>query len=232
MTVTILIACPKGGTGKTTIGLLVLEWIIYNNWTFDVRDTDDNHDIEKWIAMSEAVPQELNGRGTITPGGSRTDISALRTSSPDYLLIDTPGTRAGAETFQNEADIILAPVTLSPTDLNKSFLWYANLDPNTEKPHTWLIPNRLEPLGPSKDDQHMFSQFREMLFHFGIGDDHLLPGVCNRGVYKNLIGGTNPTNFFSATPDALNLGKGRHQGFLNAQNEARDLMQLVFKEIN
>ena len=231
MTRTILIACPKGGTGKTTTGLLVLEWIIARQETFDIRDTDDNHDIEKWITTSETVPQTIKGRGA-TPGGSRNDISALRDSNKsNFLIIDTPGTRIGAETFQDQADIILAPVTLSPTDLNKCLLWYAQLDPRQQKPNTWLVPNRLDPRGPSNDDQHMLSQYREMLRHFHVNDDHLLPGICDRGVYKNLIGGTNPENFFTATPESLHLSKGRHKGFLNAQEEATDLMETIFSKI-
>lgn len=136
----------KGGAGKSTLLRAMISALIWNKKTVLAIDTDPTRALMSWheraVEKKNSSPL-LTVTETIDVGelGAMID-GAFETESADFVLIDTPGAGGSwADAIAAQSDLIVTPVILARTDLQKSletFFWYQRLSDRTPNPE--LLP--------------------------------------------------------------------------------------------
>ena len=118
----IAVANPKGGTGKTTVSLLLAEEIARAGGNACVLDCDPNQNVVEWKAGRDA-----EGRATpfeVVPRPREDDVVDWidgAASSYDFLIVDLEGTAAQIVTFVlARADLVLIPFEPSPMEARQA----------------------------------------------------------------------------------------------------------------
>jgi hypothetical protein len=99
----------KGGVGKTTIAILVAEWMLAHGQTVTLIDADLNRSLQTWVDKCYELSYDVS-----TPNG-------------DTLIVDTAGTSGASATHLRNADIIVAPFKPHTGDLEVVLGWFLNL---------------------------------------------------------------------------------------------------------
>ena len=110
---TLLVANPKGGSGKTTLATNVAGWLASRKQRVVLADFDPLRSATEWVARR---PPLLPPIASWTPTASKED---LKEHSPQWLVIDTPAGLHG-ESLRDavrRADIMLIPVSPSAFDM-------------------------------------------------------------------------------------------------------------------
>ncbi len=109
---TILVANPKGGSGKTTLATNVAGWLAGKRQAVAIADADPQQSATEWLSR----------RPALFPAIGRWDPAARLDSlgrSPQWLVIDSPAGAHGdtlRETLRR-VDAMLVPVTPSAYDM-------------------------------------------------------------------------------------------------------------------
>ena len=112
---TIVIANPKGGSGKTTLATNIAGWLAGKRQAVAIADFDPQQSASEWLSR----------RPALFPAIGRWDPQAKRGSlerSPQWLIVDTP---AGVHTDSlrevlKRADALLVPISPSAFDMAAS----------------------------------------------------------------------------------------------------------------
>src|SRR5258706_6144686 len=117
---TIIVANPKGGSGKTTLATNMAGWLAGKKQPVVLADFDIQRSSTEWLARrSELLPKVIGW----TPDQ---DKHKLQDANPKWLVIDLPAGIHG-ETLRDavrRAEILLVPVSPSAFDItaNRRFL--------------------------------------------------------------------------------------------------------------
>jgi chromosome partitioning protein len=110
---TILVANPKGGSGKTTLATNVAGWLAGRKQKVVLADFDPLRASAEWLKRRPKLFPAIAGW---TPDASRDEI---KEQHPDWLVMDTPAGLHGdslREAMQR-ADVLLLPVAPSAFDM-------------------------------------------------------------------------------------------------------------------
>ena len=110
---TIIVANPKGGTGKTTLAANIAGWLAAKKQRVVLADFDMQRSAADWLARRPALLPKIAGW---TPDQDRKD---LQEADPQWLVIDLPAGIRG-DTLRDavkRADVILVPVAPSAFDM-------------------------------------------------------------------------------------------------------------------
>jgi chromosome partitioning protein len=117
---TILVANPKGGSGKTTLATNVAGWLAGRKQRVVLADFDPLRAATEWLVRRPKLFPPISGW---TPGTSRDHI---KEHNPQWLVMDTPAGLHGENLrdAMQRADILLVPVAPSAFDMaaTKHFL--------------------------------------------------------------------------------------------------------------
>jgi chromosome partitioning protein len=117
---TIIVANPKGGTGKTTLATNVAGWLAGKKQRVVLADFDIQRSSAEWLKRRPELLPKIDGW---TPDQDR---KVLQDADPQWLIIDLPAGIHG-ETLRDavrRAEVLLVPVSPSAFDMDatKSFL--------------------------------------------------------------------------------------------------------------
>lgn len=142
----------KGGAGKTTLVRAMASAFVFNKKRVLLIDADPNRALATWVERSVArgtSSRLLTVIETIKMDElTRIVDEAFDAESVDFILIDTPGVGGGwADTIALQSDLLVTPLILTRTDLEKSMetvTWYERLhervsDPSQLPPHAVVI---------------------------------------------------------------------------------------------
>jgi chromosome partitioning protein len=117
---TILVANPKGGSGKTTLATNLAGWLAGRRQRVVLADFDPLRAATEWLARRPPLFPAIAGW---TPDSSTED---LREHHPHWLVLDTPAGLHGEalRDAMRRADVLLLPVAPSAFDMaaTKHFL--------------------------------------------------------------------------------------------------------------
>ncbi|MEO8137179.1 MAG: ParA family protein [Betaproteobacteria bacterium] len=120
---TIIVANPKGGTGKTTLATNIAGWLAGKKQRVVLADFDTQRSSTQWLARrSELLPKIFGW----TP---EQDKQVLVDAEPQWLVIDLPAGVHG-ETLRDavrRAEIILIPVSPSAFDMDATRTFLAKM---------------------------------------------------------------------------------------------------------
>ena len=109
---TILVANPKGGSGKTTLATNVAGWLAGKRQRVVLRDLDPQRSSTEWLERRPALFPRIGGRTR--------DVKHDPTDSKhDWRVVDTPAGLHGDDLRDavRRADVMLVPLTPSAFDM-------------------------------------------------------------------------------------------------------------------
>jgi chromosome partitioning protein len=110
---TILVANPKGGSGKTTVATNVAGWLAGKRQRVVIADHDPQRSASEWLARRPAL---FPGIFAAAPGATN---KALQDADAQWQVVDTPAGLHGEELRDaiQRADVLLVPLTPSAFDM-------------------------------------------------------------------------------------------------------------------
>lgn len=169
----IVVTNEKGGTGKSTVAVLLVEYLNFQNQQAFLLDIDPIHTAQNWV---EDCLQE--GRQVSFP-------------SAPIKIIDTAGTSGSALAWLKEADLIVVPFQSHYADLSVVINWFTSLNSGLQS-KIYFLPNRWQ---NTKEQREGLEQLRQIIQEEKRGK--LLPHLTNRpALYGALLNGSKE-NFFN-----------------------------------
>jgi chromosome partitioning protein len=109
----LVVANPKGGSGKTTLATNIAGWLAGRKQRVVLADFDPLRASTEWLDRRPALFPEIGGW---TPDGAKRE---LKGEPPQWLVIDTPAELHGEslKDAMRRADILLVPVSPSAFDM-------------------------------------------------------------------------------------------------------------------
>jgi chromosome partitioning protein len=109
---TILVANPKGGSGKTTLATNVAGWLAGKRQRVVLTDLDPQQSTSQWLARR---PPLFPAIGAAQTGGP----NERREFDPQWQVVDSPAGLHGEDLKQalKRADVLLVPVSASAFDI-------------------------------------------------------------------------------------------------------------------
>lgn len=109
----ILVANPKGGSGKTTLATSIAGWLAGKRQRVGLLDLDPQRSATEWLARRPALFPAISGHA---PGKKARD---LREEGLQWLVVDTPAGLHGEDLRDavRRTDVMLVPLTPSAFDM-------------------------------------------------------------------------------------------------------------------
>ena len=110
---TILVANPKGGSGKTTVATNIAGWLAGKRQRVALADHDPQRSATEWLSRRPALFPAIVG----LPFDS--SKKALKEAAPQWQVVDTPAGLHGGDLRDalNHADVMLVPLAPSAFDM-------------------------------------------------------------------------------------------------------------------
>jgi chromosome partitioning protein len=110
---TILVANPKGGSGKTTLATHVAGWLAAKRRRVVLQDLDPQRSSAEWLARRPALFPRI---AAAQPGAKAREV---KDAGAEWLVVDTPAGLHGEELREavRRADVMLVPLTPSAFDM-------------------------------------------------------------------------------------------------------------------
>jgi chromosome partitioning protein len=113
---TILVANPKGGSGKTTLATNIAGWLAGRKQRVVLADLDPQQSSTQWLARRPPLFPKIVGAA---PSAAKKDKDS-DWGDPQWLVIDSPAGLHGEDLRDavRRADILLVPVSPSAFDMD------------------------------------------------------------------------------------------------------------------
>ena len=169
----IAITNEKGGTGKSTIACLLVEYLTYQKKKVQLIDTDPIQTSQTWANNCKIEGRQVSQ----TPA--------------NYQIIDTAGSSGSALSWLVQADLILVPFRPHYADLQTTTTWFTSLKPEWQA-KIIFIPNHWQ---NTKEQREGLAQIKEVIEEEKQGQ--ITNPLTNRpALYGTLLNG-NKINFFA-----------------------------------
>src|SRR5215510_11478783 len=168
----------KGGVGKSTIAILLAEWLVRKGLAVTVIDADPNQTAQTCVDKCQEQGYQISTRDA------------------PYTIVDTAGTSGSSlQKYIRQADLILVPFQPHVADLETVVGWFLSLNASLQQ-RVIFIPNRL---AHTKEQRDGLAELHAVLADQGTG--RLVSGLSNRpAVYPPVFNGRTE-NFFRSKPD-------------------------------
>lgn len=169
----IAITNEKGGTGKSTIACLLVEYLNHYKKKVQLIDTDPIQTSQTWVNNCK-----LEGR-------------QVSNNPANYQIIDTAGSSGSALSWLAQADLILVPFRPHYADLQTTTAWFTSLRPDWQA-KIIFIPNHWQ---NTKEQRQGLVELKEIIAEEKQGK--IAPTLSNRpALYGTLLNGSKD-NFFA-----------------------------------
>ena len=157
----------KGGVGKSTLAILLAEWLTKQGIRVNIVDADPNQTAQTCVDKC----QEQGYR--------------ISTPSAPITIADTAGTSGSSlQRYIRQADLIIVPFQPHVADLETVVGWFLSLNESLQN-RVIFIPNRL---AHTREQRDGLAELNAMLKEQGRGK--LAPGLSNRpAVYPPIFNG-------------------------------------------
>ena len=169
----IAITNEKGGTGKSTIACLLVEYLNHSKKKVQLIDTDPIQTSQTWANNCKLESRQVS------------------TTPASYQIIDTAGSSGSALSWLVQADLILVPFRPHYADLQTTITWFTSLKPDWQAKITF-IPNHWQ---NTKEQRQGLEHLKEVMEEEKQGK--ITAPLSNRpALYGTLLNGSK-VNFFS-----------------------------------
>lgn len=169
----IVITNEKGGTGKSTIACLLVEYLNHRKKKVQLIDTDPIQTSQTWVDNCQTEGRIVSYRDA------------------NHQIIDTAGSSGSALAWLKQADLILVPFQPHYADLRVTIDWFTSLNKSWQN-KILFIPNRWQ---NTKEQREGLNQLQQIIQEEKQGK--LTKPLTNRpALYGSLLNGS-PENFFT-----------------------------------
>lgn len=169
----IAITNEKGGTGKSTIACLLVEYLNHLKKKVQLTDTDPIQTSQTWANNCKQEGRQVS------------------ITSANYQIIDTAGSSGSALSWLGQANLILVPFRPHYADLQTTITWFTSLKPDWQA-KIIFIPNHWQ---NTKEQRQGLAELKEVIAEEKQGK--ITPPLTNRpALYGTLLNGSK-VNFFS-----------------------------------
>ena len=137
----IVVTNEKGGTGKSTLACLLVDYLNWKHKKVQLIDTDEIQTAQTW-----ATNCQEEGR-------------TVSQNPAEYQVIDTPGSGGSALRWLKAADLIVVPFRAHYADLQTTILWFTSLTAEWQKKIS-LVPNQWQ---KTKEQQEGLQQLQAIV---------------------------------------------------------------------
>lgn len=173
----IVITGEKGGTGKSTVAALLMEYLNYLSKKVNLLDTDP-------LQISQTWSNNCQEEGRV--------VSA--SMGYEYRIIDTAGTSGSSLAYIQSADLILVPFIPHYADILVITPWFTTLKKEIQQ-KVHFLPNRYQ---KTKEQQEGLKQIHETITEESAGN--ILPHLSHRPALYGVALNGNKNNFFNLHP--------------------------------
>lgn len=143
----IVVTNEKGGTGKSTICCLLIDYLSWKGKKVGLTDTDPIQTSQNWIDNSLEEGRKI-------------------LSFPvDYQIIDTPGSNGASLNHLQAANLIVVPFRSHYADLQTTINWFLSLNANLQR-KVLFVPNQWQ---GTKEQREGLSQLQKLVAEEKVG---------------------------------------------------------------
>ena len=169
----IVITNEKGGTGKSTVACLLVEYLNHLKKKVQLTDTDPIQTSQTWANNCKQEGRQVSQ----TPA--------------TYQVIDTAGSSGSVITWLAQADLILVPFRPHYADLQTTITWFTSLKPDWQT-KIIFIPNHWQ---NTKEQRQGLIELKEVIKEEKQGK--ITNPLTNRPALYGILLNGSKTNFFS-----------------------------------
>jgi len=137
----IVITNEKGGTGKSTVACLLVEYLNWTKQKVQLIDTDEIQTSQTWV-------------------NNCTEEGRLVSQKPAaYQIIDTPGSSGSALSWLQQADLIVVPFRSHYADLQTTITWFISLNSKLQA-KVIFVPNQWQ---NTKEQREGLTQLQQVI---------------------------------------------------------------------
>lgn len=173
----IVITNEKGGTGKSTIACLLIEYLNYKGYFVQLIDTDPLQTSQTWVNNCWAKSRQVS-----------------RSHQPDYQVIDTAGSSGSAYSWIRQADLVVVPLQMHYADLKVAIDWFQNQRDEIQK-KVVFIPNRWQNTIEQREGAKQLQNMVQLL-----KQGQILVPLSNRAAVYGVVLNGSKDNFFQSLP--------------------------------
>lgn len=157
----------KGGVGKSTLAILLAEWLAKKGHGVSIVDADPNQTAQTCVDKCQEQGYKIS------------------TPSAPVTIVDTAGTSGSSlQRYIRQADLIIVPFQPHVADLETVVGWFLSLNESLQN-RVIFVPNRL---AHTREQRDGLAELSAMLQEQGRGK--LAPGLSNRpAVYPPIFNG-------------------------------------------
>ena len=183
----IAVTGDKGGVGKTTVAILLAEWLMHEGMPVRLKDSDPNQSTQMWLDKCHENQRSVNSE------------------HPAVTIVDCAGTSGSSLIkYIREAHLIVVPFQPHEADLEVVVGWYLSIKGELQE-RVVFVPNRLQ---QTLEQREGLKQIREVVAEEGRGK--VLPGFNNRPAIYTKVQSGRSENFFSQPLDKGVLTEATH----------------------
>lgn len=174
----IAVTGDKGGVGKTTLAVLIAEWLLHKGETVTVVDADPSESAKTWLEKCADEGRQINSRNAPT------------------TIVDTAGTvGASLNKYIRQASVIVVPFQPHEVDLEVVLGWFLSVKPEIQE-RVVFVPNRLQ---NTKEQKEGIRQVEETILDEKCG--FIAEGLTNRPAIYAKVVTARSHNFFDSKLD-------------------------------
>ena len=162
----------KGGTGKSTLTCLLVEYLNHLHKKVQLIDTDPIQTSQTWANNCKQEGRQVSQ----TPA--------------TYQIIDTAGSSGSSLTWLAQADLILVPFRPHYADLQTAITWFTSLKPDWQA-KIIFIPNHWQ---NTKEQRQGLAELKEIIEEEKHGK--ITNPLTNRPALYGILLNGSKTNFF------------------------------------
>lgn len=157
----------KGGVGKSTLAILLAEWLTKKGHRVSIVDADPNQTAQTCVDKCQEQGYQIS------------------TPNAPVTIVDTAGTSGSSlQRYIRQADLIVVPFQPHVADLETVVGWFLSLNESLQN-RVIFVPNRL---AHTREQRDGLAELSAMLQEQGRGK--LVPGLSNRpAVYPPIFNG-------------------------------------------
>lgn len=137
--ITVTITGDKGGAGKTTMSVILSEYLAFQGTRVKMVDSDPTRSLQTWISKCEDMQYYPSQTGS------------------EIEVIDCAGSSGAGASFIQRADLIILPLKLHTADLEVGLSWFMNLKPSIQE-KVLFVPNELYRTGEQGECREIIAQ--------------------------------------------------------------------------
>ncbi len=165
----------KGGTGKTTVCLVLAEWLIHQGKQVEIIDADPSQALE--LSLQKCAEEGY----------------AISTDRAPYRIVDTQGASgASLAQYVMKADVIVVPFTPHIIELEVIVGWFVSVKPVIQD-RVRFVPNRLSTTIEQREGLRLIENVVKEEGH-----GMITPGLVHRPAVYPTIFNSHNSNFYKS----------------------------------